>query len=302
MKAKVTIGLCVKNSDSTIKETLDSIFDQDFPCNLMELIVVDDGSEDRTLEIVKSKLEGAGIRSRIFCENKGLGNARQTVVDNASGEYIIWVDGDMTISKSYIKKTVEFMEQNPKVGIAKGIRSIKCDRNILATLVILSTYAETSINYQSENAYSKTLGTGGSIYRSEAIKQVGGFDRDLRYYCEDWDAEIKITSSGWLRAITNVEFGDHERIRLAQKDLWRKYWLRGYYTHYFLHKRPGLVKHYRMFPPAAFLAGLLNALKVLKLTQKKEFSLLPFFYVFKSVAFYVGFIHSHLNSYEPKAS
>lgn len=293
MKPKVTIGMCVKDSEATINEAIESILNQDFPCELMELVVVDGNSKDKTLNILENCLKKASIRTKIFHENGGLGQQRQKVVENASGEYIVWIDGDMILSKDYVTRMVEFMEQHPKAGIAKGRPSIKYKCSTLSLLETLYRYAEKTANFQSKNAYSKTLGTGGSIYRTQVIKQVGGFDKSLKYYCEDWDAEIRIKAAGWFRVVTDGEYIDYERYGLTWKTLWRKYWLRGYYTHYFLHKHPGLIKHYRMFPPAAFVAGLLHVHKLFKLTRKKIVFLLPFQYLFKMTAWYIGFIKSH---------
>lgn len=300
MKPKVTVGLCVKNSESTVKDAIESIIHQDFPHELMELIVVDGNSSDKTLSIIADYLKKTDICAKVFCESKGLGRQRQTVVENAKGKYILWVDGDMVLSKDYVRRQVEFMDQHPNVGIAKGTGSLRYAANMLSTLEILSRYADKMVNFQSGRTYSKTLGTGGSIYRIQAIKQAGGFDTSLRYYCEDWDIEIRIRAAGWLLAKTDAEYLDYERYGLTWKNLWKKYWLRGYYTHYFLHKRPGLIKHYRMFPPAAFLAGLLHFHKLFKLTRKKAVFLLPLQHIFKSVAWYMGFITSHLHHYEPK--
>jgi len=122
----------------------------------------------------------------------------------------------------------------------------------------------------------------------------------LRGYGEDSDIEIRIRATGWSLTTTNARFLDYERHGLTWKSLWSRYWLRGYYTHYFLHKNRGLLKHYRMFPPAAFLSGLLHAPTLFKLTHEKKVFLLPFQYVFKMMAWYIGFIRSHLDSYEPR--
>jgi len=300
MKPKVTIGVCIKNSEATIRETIESLLNQDFPHELMEFIIVDGNSKDKTLHILMDRLKNTDIQTRIFSENDGLGWARQIVVENAKGDYIVWVDGDMVLSKDFIRKQVEFMEQNPKVGIAKGRLPLKSLKNTLATLEMFSRAAKVIMKNKSKDTHSKALGTSGSIYRTQAIRQAGGFDKDLKFYCEDWDAEIKIRAAGWLLRTIGVEYLDYERYGLTWKTLWRKYWLRGYYTHYFLHKRSGLIKHYRMIPPATFLGGLLLAHKLFKLTQKKMVFLLPLQYLFKSIAWYIGFIKSHLRSYEPK--
>lgn len=299
MKYKVTIGVCVRNSASTIHEAIESISKQDFPHELAELIVVDGHSEDETLSIVKKSLGNSTVRSRIFDENKGLGYARQTVVDNAEGEYIVWVDGDMTIPRDYLRKLFEFMERHPDVGIAKGKQALNNGGNLLATLEGHSRAVGKMVDYSSKKALTKVLGTSGCIYRIEAIRQAGGFDQNLRGYCEDWDAEIKVRKVGWSLSTIDSRYLDYERHRLTWRDLWRRYWLRGYYTHFFLHKNRTLIKHYKMFPPAAFLAGLIDASKLYKLTSRKTIFLLPFQYVFKFTAWYSGFLRSHQAGYGP---
>lgn len=51
MKPKVTVGICVRNCENYIKDAINSILDQDFPHEFMELIFADDGSEDNTFSI-----------------------------------------------------------------------------------------------------------------------------------------------------------------------------------------------------------------------------------------------------------
>ena len=292
----------MRNSSSTLHEAVESIINQDFPHELIEVIFVDDGSEDDTLSIIQKCVSRMDIPARVFdtCW-KGLGHARNIVAANAEGDFILWVDGDMVLSRNFVRKLVEFMEQHPKVGIAKGKQALESGGNLLATLEAYSRAAGRMVDYQSEKARLKALGTGGSIYRIVTIRQVGGFDENLRGYNEDWDIEIRARKAGWSLLTTNAKFLDYERLGVSWKILWSRYWLRGYHTHYFLHKNRGLIKHYRMFPPAAFLSGLLHAYTLFKLTYRKAVFLLPFQYVFKMAAWYFGFIKSHLNSYEPRS-
>jgi GT2 family glycosyltransferase len=241
------------------------------------------------------------IPTKVFCHSwKGLGYTRNMVVANAEGDFVLWVDGDMVLSRDFLRKLVEFMEQHPKVGIVKGEQALEPGGNLLATLEAYSRAAGRMVDYQSEKGRLKSIGTGGSIYRIEVIRQAGGFDENLRGYGEDQDIEIRIRATGWSLAVTNVRFLDYERHGLTWKSLWSRYWLRGYYTHYFLHKNRRLLKHYRMFPPAAFLTGLIRAHTLFKLTREKKVFLLPFQYVFKMTAWYSGFIRSHLDSYKPR--
>jgi len=300
MKPKVSIGLCVRNCEDYVKETIASILDQDFPHELVELIVVDGNSEDKTLSVIKESLENTDIKSRFFFENKGLGYARQIVVDNAEGRYIVWVDGDMLISRDYLRKLTEFMEKYPEVGIAKGKQALEPGRNLLGTLETYSRAVGRMINYQSKKARSKALGTSGAIYRTEILRLVGGFDKNLKGYGEDFDIEIRVRAAGYTLSTINIKYYDYERHGITLKSLWSRYWRRGYYMHYFLHKNRGMLKHYRMFHPAASLLGLIHAYKLFKLTNQKIVFLLPFLYNFKITAWYFGFIRSHLDSLEPR--
>jgi glycosyltransferase involved in cell wall biosynthesis len=303
MKPKVTIGICVRNGAITLHKAIDSVIAQDYPHELMEIIFVDDGSEDDTLQIIHnyvSKIKMTGMKVKIFHhEWKGLGYSRNVVVNNAEGKYIIWIDGDMVLSKDYIKKLVGFMEQHSKVGIAKGKQALTPGKNMLATLEAYSRSAGRMVDYASDKGRFKALGTGGAIYRRQIFEQVGGFDEELRGYNEDWDLEIRARATGWQLSIVDAYFLDYERLGLTWKGLWNKYWIRGYHTHYFLHKNGELIKHYRTFPLAAVLSGLIYALKLYKLTRQKIVFALPLQFFFKMTAWYIGFVRSHLDSYSP---
>lgn len=297
-KPVVTVGVCVRNSEATIKDAIDSVLKQDFPHELIEVIFVDDGSTDKTLSIIESHVPKMAMKVRVFHhEWRGLGASRNVVVDNAKGNFILWVDGDMILSKDYVKEQVEFMKRYPEVGIAKGKQALEPGGNLLATLETYSRVASRMVDYTSEKTRFKSLGTGGCIYRVEAIRQVGGFDENIMGYGEDWDAEHRIKKAGWLLCTIDVQFRDYERGRVSWKDLWRRYLKRGYDLHRFSRKRKTVINFYKMLPPGAFLAGLLHSVKIYRLTNRKVAFLLPLQYVFKMTAWCFGFVKGSLNSY-----
>ena len=296
----VTIGVCVRNCEDFVEEAIASILQQDFPHRSMELIFVDDGSNDKTLSIIKEAVLKIDIPYKVFCGSwNGIGHARNVVIKNAEGCFILWVDGDMVLSKDYTRRLVDFMRNRHDAGIVKGKQSLQPGGNLLSTLESYSRAASRMVKYDSTKARSKALGTGGSVYRAEAVRQVGGFDESLRGYGEDWDVELRVRDAGWSLHAIDAEFFDHERYPISWKKLWSRYWLRGYYSHYFLHKNVGLLKLYRLSPVSAFVTGFLYASKLFRLTKRKIVFLLPFENSIKMSAWYVGFLESHVDSYEP---
>jgi glycosyltransferase involved in cell wall biosynthesis len=293
MSPRITIGICARNCEAYIRETIESVEDQDFPHELMELIFVDDGSEDRTSAIINEQTHSIDTSLKIFhTEWKGIGHARNIVIENARAEYVLWVDGDMVLSRGFVKESVEFMDSHPEVAIAKGKQALRPGGNWLATVETYARAASRMLDYESDAARSKSLGTGGAIQRINVLRQVGGFDENLRGYAEDFDLEIRVRDKGYLLSTIDSEFQDYERRGLTWKILWSKYWLRGYYSYYFSHKNKGIIKHHRMFPPAAFVAGLLHAPKLYRLTHQKVVFLVPIENMFKIFAWYCGFLKS----------
>jgi glycosyltransferase involved in cell wall biosynthesis len=268
---------------------MSSLIAQDFPFEHVELIVVDGCSKDRTLDIIKKYVLKVDMRCRIFHENQGLGEARQIVVDNANGEYIFWLDGDLVLSKDYLRILFQLISKNPRIGIAKGKYSLEPGANSVATLEIYSRAASKMVDFNSQ-IETNSMGTAGCIYRVQAIREIGGFDRGIKGYGEDWDAEYRVRVAGWLLSTVDVYYRDYERHGLTWKSIWRKYLRRGVDSRYILKKNRNAIELYKWTPPAALISGLFHALTLYKFTHKKIVFFLPVEQVFKMTAWYTGFL------------
>lgn len=286
-KPTVTIGTCIRNSEGTIKKAIDSIIDQDFPHEKVEAIFVDDGSEDRTLPIVLESVSRMDMHTEVVHhEWKGLGWVRNVVVNNAKGDYVVWVDGDMFLPLDHVRKQVEFMEQNPKVGIAKARYGFNREQNMVAALENI-VFLAFDLKYAGRED-PRILGTGGSIYRVSAIRQVGGFDDAITGTGEDMDAEYRIGKAGWvLHRGTPALF--YETFRRTWVDLWREGFWHGYGVHQIFRKNKGQIALHRMVPPVAFIVGVWLSTAVYKLVHQKWVFLLPIQYAFKRIAWCLGF-------------
>ena len=100
---KVSVIVPVYNSCEYIGSTLDSIINQDF--SSFELIVIDDGSTDNSLEIIKEKLSKSTISYEIIHQkNAGVSCARNVGIEKASGEYLVFVDSDDYITGNHLSE------------------------------------------------------------------------------------------------------------------------------------------------------------------------------------------------------
>lgn len=100
-RALISVILPVYNVERHIQECMDSVVAQDD--DHFELIAVDDGSRDSSIEIVKSYYPCFGERLRIIQQpNRGLGGARNTGVREARGEFVTFIDSDDVIACNYL--------------------------------------------------------------------------------------------------------------------------------------------------------------------------------------------------------
>lgn len=110
--------MSVFNEEKYVKEAIDSVLNQTFKD--FEFIIVDDGSTDRTLEILHSYSDS---RMRIFSfeENKGIPTALNYGIDRARGEYIVKIDGDDIQYPERFEKQLSFMQENPEMVLSKTL-------------------------------------------------------------------------------------------------------------------------------------------------------------------------------------
>lgn len=284
----------MKNCECLIEGAIDSVLDQDFPHNSVELIFVDDGSEDNTLFIIESYTQRIDMKTSVFHHKwRGLGATRNVVVKNAKGKYIIWVDCDMRLSREFIRKQVEFMDERPDVGIGKGEYGITDKTSIVAYLENIEATVEL-LNSKRESL-SKPLGTGGSIYRVEAIRKVGGFDESITGVGEDMEVEHKIREAGWVLQTTPAVF--FEMRRENWQALWKEYFWHGSGGTTAYNKVDPHSMLYRMFPPTAILREFSRSLSAYRMVHRKIVFLLPLHWIFKRTAWFLGFLTSLMRAH-----
>lgn len=128
----VSIIIPVLNGEKRIGKCLESILNQNY--KNIEIIVVDNGSTDNTINIVKGLQKKDNRIKQYFSPVKGVSNARNLGLQNASGDYIMFVDADDTIDKNIITIMLkEAQKQNCKI-IKCGFKLIRSEEEELFCL------------------------------------------------------------------------------------------------------------------------------------------------------------------------
>ena len=104
MKPLVSIVTPVYNGEKTIGKTIESVINQTY--NKFEMIIVDDLSNDKTVDIIK-KYQKEDDRIKLFILDKkgGASGARNFAIKKATGKYVAFLDGDDLWKKRQIRKT-----------------------------------------------------------------------------------------------------------------------------------------------------------------------------------------------------
>ncbi|TDT79869.1 glycosyltransferase involved in cell wall biosynthesis [Bacillus sp. AG1163] len=121
----VTIGLPVYNCEKTVLNTIKSILAQTY--EKWELIIVDDGSNDKSLEIINS-IKDSRIRIYSDGKNKGLPYRLNQIAELAKGVYIARMDSDDIMHPERLEKQVAFLLENSEVDVV-GTNAYTIDEN-----------------------------------------------------------------------------------------------------------------------------------------------------------------------------
>ncbi len=122
MKKKVSIVICTFNEEKTIENVVRKCSEYNPES---EIIVVDDGSKDKTEEILKNLNKEISFKNICLSENKGKSNAMVVGVENAQNEVILFFDADISdIKEEHFKQLLNpIIDENPEADMILGIPS-----------------------------------------------------------------------------------------------------------------------------------------------------------------------------------
>lgn len=220
---KVSVIVPVYNAEEYIGATLDSIINQDF--NSYEVIVIDDGSTDSSPEIINEKLVKSIVDYKIIRqENSGVSSARNRGIEEAIGEYLVFIDADDYVTGNHLSELyngetdfsmVQFIKkENDKLSAPHHfqVESMTCDEFIKKELRM-----EMPFNFWQLMYKSSLINENNIRFNPELIY---GEDIDFALRALLWGDEVAISNEATYYYIQHsqsaIKTSEYRRLEVIQ--------------------------------------------------------------------------------------
>ncbi|MCC6931810.1 MAG: glycosyltransferase [Deltaproteobacteria bacterium] len=194
----VAIGIVTYNRLDFLKQALYSaLIEEQF---IKEIIVVDDGSTDGTKEYLQS-LNNPKVKPIIHQTNQGRPTARNSVVQNLTSDFLIWLDDDDSLIPGIIKSHLTHLSKNPSAQVIYG-NLIMSDENLTPYKQL--TYRQIPANQVLLNLlFEDVFPQPGTMIHNSVFKLVGPYDsRKLR--AQDYDFWARAAIAGCSFSLNNT--------------------------------------------------------------------------------------------------
>lgn len=194
----ISVIIPAYNAEKTIKQTIESVFNQTF--NNFELIVINDGSQDSTMEILGSISDP---RLKVFSyPNSGVAASRNRGISSASGEYISFLDADDLWTPDKLEAQFQALQENTQAAVAYSWTDCIDESG---QFLRRGYYISVSGNVYQKLLLTNFLENGSNpLIRKEALNKVGDFDESL-IPAEDWDIYLRLAACYHFVAVQSVQ-------------------------------------------------------------------------------------------------
>lgn len=193
----ISIIIPAYNEEGTILRAVQSVIRNKYPRHKRDVIVVDDGSTDKTFDLVKKYKDTYQVQNLNIVRQKNKGKAHalnKAIKKFAKGEIVMCLDSDSYLAPDCIRNAVSYFKD-------KKVSALSANVKIIPTRSFLNTVQqfEYIVSYQMKRALTVfnieyIIGGVGSTFRKSTLKKIGYYDSDT--ITEDIDVTMKILQLG----------------------------------------------------------------------------------------------------------
>ena len=184
---KVSLICTIKNEESTIKALLDTLFSQSRPPD--EIVIVDGGSSDRTVKIIKSYIKNHTL-TLIVKSGANIAEGRNLAIENAKYDIIVSTDAGCTLDKRWLEKLIKPFEENQNVDVVAGVTK---QFGISIFEKCIAEFTGGNVDpWPTDNFMPQSNNIG---FKKDAWEKVGRYPEHLDY-AEDMSFDLNLNTVG----------------------------------------------------------------------------------------------------------
>lgn len=190
----VSVVIPTHNRAKLLQKTVESLFNQNYPSDRYEIIIVDNASDDQTEELIRSMQHTAPCPLKyILKKNEGPGSARNLGILNAAGEAIAFTDSDCVADRNWLLNGTSKLLEG--YGLVQGKTIPNPEQNRMTL--------HHTMDIRGEDGFYATC---NMLYWKEILDRIGGFSPDYcgldllgtpRWGGEDTDLAWRVKKQGW---------------------------------------------------------------------------------------------------------
>ena len=182
----VTALIDTYNHEAFIEKAIESVIQQDFPATEMEILVVDDGSTDRTAELVRK----FGARVRLLRKaNGGQASAFNAAIPEAQGAIVAFLDGDDWWAPNKLAAVTEIFAKDAAVGlVGHGVTEVYLDgrQHVIMPREVSRFRIGSQEDAKIFRMRKNFLGTSRMAYRKTVLDAIGAVPEELRFEADEY--------------------------------------------------------------------------------------------------------------------
>ncbi|MGB0805856.1 MAG: glycosyltransferase family 2 protein [Salibacteraceae bacterium] len=215
MSHKVSIIIPARNEEAFIIKTLESIMAQDYPNHLLEVIIADGESNDRTCELIKGYIKNHSNVVLINNPERVVPYALNYAIEKSTGDVIVRLDAHSKYPVNYVSRLVEELIRLKADNVGGVWVTTPVNNGLIANAIALATSHPLGIgnaSYRLENKKVKEVDTVPfGCFTREVFDRIGVFDTDLiRNQDDEFNGRI-IKNGGKIYLIPDVEIEYYAR-------------------------------------------------------------------------------------------
>jgi succinoglycan biosynthesis protein ExoA len=223
----VSVVMPVKNEARFIGAALDALLGQTFPSDRFEIMVVDGGSADDTVQEVRQRAERDARIHLIETASANCPESMNIGASETSGQYLAKVDGHGYVNREFLATAVRLLNEDDGIGCVGGRIVPLASGSVQGANAIarFSRFGVGSGPYTAGSGLKDVQSVQCGVYRRDALESVGGFDANLQFG-EDEEVNHRLIRSGW-RIVQTPGMSYSYHVRPTLTGLFRQYFRYG---------------------------------------------------------------------------